>query len=177
MGAICAETVANVERQTSFRANKQKPQYRGRLGSGVPVNLSHAKVAREPAEPKPIPAPIAPPTIAKPPSPVGRLIATYHEFVDVCRDRADEMEISRSEIDRIAGLPDGHSAHLLARKFIKHFTPGSLPLVLDTLGLRLRVEEDPELTARTLRRRKRRESSHAHYPRELPGPPGDSNAA
>jgi hypothetical protein len=147
------------------------------FGSTVPVNLTHAHVAREPAEPKPapIPAPIAPPAIAKPPSPVGRLIATYLDFVDVCRDRADEMEIPRSEIDRIAGLSDGHSAHLLAKQFIKTFTPQSLPLVLDTLGLRLRVEEDLELTARTLRRRKRRIRSHAHYPPQFPAIDGAIN--
>jgi hypothetical protein len=168
--------IADEGRQSSFRVNEHKPKYRGRFGSSVPVNLSHAKVAREPAEPKPArPAAIAPPLPAKPPSPVGRLIATYPEFVDVCRDRADEMEISRSEIDRISGLPDGHSAHLLAKQFIKMFTPASLPLVLDTLGLRLRVEEDPELTARTLRRRKRRDRSHAHYPPQFPAINGAIN--
>jgi len=171
---VTASAPADVEQQSSFRVNEHKPKYRGRFGSGVPVNLTHAKVAREPAEPKPAPPAVVPPAIERPPSPVGRLIGTYHEFVDVCRDRADEMEISREEIDKIAGLADGHTAYLLARKFIKTFTPASLPLILDTLGLRLRVEEDPELTARTLKRRTQRDLSHVHYPRELSAPTAET---
>ena len=147
MGAISAETVA---------------KYRGRFGSSVPVNLTRAKVAREPAEPKPapIPAPIASPAIARPPSPVGRLIATYDDVIDTFRARADELELSRLEIDHLSGLAPAHSSHLLAKKFTQVFGPLSLPLMLDTLGLRLLVVEDPELTARTLKRRTPRNSSH-----------------
>jgi hypothetical protein len=173
------EALEDVERQRNFLGNEHKPKYRRRFGSGwtVPANLLNAKVARSEkpvAEASRPAAPIAP-AIEKPPSPVGRLIATYLEFVDVCRDRADELEIPRSEIDRIAGLADGHSAHLLARRFIKTFTPQSLPLMLDVLGLRLRIEEDPALTAKTLKRRKRRDRSHSHYPPQFPAINGAIN--
>jgi hypothetical protein len=171
------------ERQTTRHVNEPgikylRPRHNHRgFGSSVSINLTNAKVAREKKPPAkttaPVEAPpIDPPTIQKPPV-VGRQVATYHDFVDVCRDRADELKISREEIDRISGLADGHAAHLLAKKFIKTFSPASLPLILDTLGLRLRVEEDPELTARTLKRRTQRVLSHVHYPREpsaLPAP-------
>jgi hypothetical protein len=132
------------------------------FGSTVSVNLTHAHVAREPAKPKPapIPATIAPPAIAKPPSPVGRLIATYDDVIDTFRARADELALSRLEIDHLSGLAPAHSSHLLAKKFTQVFGPLSLPLMLDTLGLRLLVVEDPELTARTLKRRTPRKSSH-----------------
>jgi hypothetical protein len=177
--AISAEAdlkaLDDAEQQSSFC----EPKYCGRRGSGfgssVPVNLSHAKVAREPAKPKaapPIPAPIAPPTVEKPPSrtSVGRLIATYDEVIDIFRARADELELSRLEIDRLTGLADAHTSHLLARKFTQVFGPVSLPLMLDVLGLRLLVVEDPELTARTLKRRTPRIASHARCPRQLSVP-------
>ncbi len=50
------------------------------------------------------------------------------------------------------------------------FGPVSLLLMLDTLGLRLLVVEDPYLTARTLKRRTPRVRTHIRCPRELPGP-------
>jgi hypothetical protein len=45
-------------------------------------------------------------------------------------------------------------------------TVGGRPL--QVLGLRFRVEEDPEQTALTLRRRQRRVRTHAHYRPEFP---------
>jgi hypothetical protein len=168
--AISAETdleaLADVDGQSNFRSNQREKKYRGRkntgFGWGVAVNLTHAKVAREKPpvaeESKPA-APIAP-AIEKPPSPVGRLIGTYDEVIDTFRARADELELSRLEIDRLTGLGDAHTSHLLAKKFTQVFGPVSLPLMLDVLGLRLLVVEDPELTAKTLRRRTPRNSSH-----------------
>jgi hypothetical protein len=163
--ALTAETdleaLADVEQQNNFRV----PHYRGRRSGGfgfcVPANLTHAKIAREkkPVVEEPKAAAPATPTIAKPPS-VGRLIATYDEVIAVFRARADELELSRLEIDRLTGLGDAHTSHLLAKKFTQVFGPVSLPLMLDVLGLRLLVVEDPELTAKTLKRRTPRSSSH-----------------
>jgi hypothetical protein len=106
--------------------------------------------------------------IARKASPVGRLIASYDDFVDVCRARADELEISRIELDRITGLADAHSSMLLTKKFMKVFGPVSTGLMLDALGLRLLVIEDAKLTARTLKRRTKRVSTHAHYRPQFP---------
>jgi hypothetical protein len=143
------------------------------FGNSVSVNFTHAKVAREKpaakaAKPKPA-KPVAPP-IAKPPSPVGRMIATYHDFIAVCRDRADELEISRLELDRITGLADAHSSMLLTKSYMKVFGPVSLPLMLHALGLRLLVVEDPKLTSRTLKLRTPRSTTHVRYPRQLAAP-------
>jgi hypothetical protein len=83
--------------------------------------------------------------------------------------RADELELSRLEIDHLSGLAPAHTSHLISKKFTQIFGPVSLPLMLDTLGLRLLVVEDPELTARTLKRRTPRKSSHlrvTHRPPE-----------
>jgi hypothetical protein len=163
-----------VDAQSNFRVNDRK-RYRSR-GFGTPsvsVGLTHAHVARATKTPakvaKPKPAkPVAP--IAKPPSPVGRLLATYDDLVDVCRARADELQISRIELDRLTGLADAHSSMLLARKYMKVFGPVSTGLMLDALGLRLLVVEDPKLTARTLKRRTPRHLQHVRYPRQLAAP-------
>jgi hypothetical protein len=98
------------------------------------------------------------------------LIATYDDVVDVFRARADELELSRLEIDHLSGLASGHSSHLLAKRFTQRLGPLSLPLMLDTLGLRLLVVEDPKLTARTLKRRTPRKSSHLRVMRKLSAP-------
>jgi hypothetical protein len=136
--------------------------------SGVPANLTRAKVAREkkPVAPDtPIEAtPIPPPSIATSRPPViGRAITNYDEVLDAFRDRADELEISRQEIDRLTGLADAHASMLLTKSHMKLFGPVSLPLMMAVLGLRFRVEEDPKQTALTLRRRERRSRTHAHY--------------
>jgi hypothetical protein len=173
------EAIAEVERQTSWRSNERDPKRRGRrFGSfGVSVNMTHAKVAREPAEPKKpakAPAPAAPveaPPIATPRPSVGGFIKSYSDMVQLVRDRADLLEISRLEIDRISGIQDGHSGHLFSRRFTKIFGMKTLMPVLETLGLRLLVVEDPEWTARTLKLRAPRNSSHVHYAPDLPALP------
>jgi hypothetical protein len=167
-----------VDAQSNFRVN-DRTKYRSR-GFGTPsvsVGLSHAHVCREKKPPTKVaklkPAAAVAPPIAKPPSPVGRLIASYDDFISVCRDRADELEMSRLEIDHISGLSTGYASILLMKTPRKNFGPISLPLMLDVLGIRLLVVEDPKLTARTLKRRTKRLSSHAHYPRQLPAPNHD----
>jgi hypothetical protein len=113
---------------------------------------------------------IVPPTRSS----VGRLIASYDEVIDAFRARADELELSRLEIDRLSGLADGHSSHLLAKKYTQRLGPVSLLLMLDTLGLRLLVVEDPVLTARTIKLRTPRCQSHLRVTRKLPAPPQDA---
>jgi hypothetical protein len=96
------------------------------------------------------------------------VIASYDDFISVCRDRADELELSRLEIDHISGLSTGYASILLMKTPRKNFGPISLTLMLDALGLRLLVVEDPKLTAHTLKRRTKRVSSHAHSDHPLP---------
>jgi hypothetical protein len=83
----------------------------------------------------------------------------YRGFVEICRARADELALSRSEIDRISGLPAGFSGKLLGKGATdptrpsnkkKKMWPASLELMLGTLGLQIVVIEDPNATARTL---------------------------
>jgi hypothetical protein len=89
---------------------------------------------------------------------IARPISDYRTLVETCRARAAELELSREEIDRISGLPDGYAGKLLGRagtlpgpsKKKKKMWPTSLELMLGTLGLNMLLVVDEAATARTL---------------------------
>jgi hypothetical protein len=84
---------------------------------------------------------------------LGRVITNYRGLVETCRERADELGLSRAEIDRLGGLPSGHAGRLLGRGIGPHskrMWPISLELMLGVLGLKLIAVEDAAATARTL---------------------------
>ena len=88
---------------------------------------------------------------------LGRLIGDYRTLVEICRARADELELSRSEIDRLGGFSPGFAGKLLGKEGVegcgkksKKLWPRSLELMLGTLGLKILLIEDDAATARTL---------------------------
>jgi hypothetical protein len=84
---------------------------------------------------------------------LGRLITDYRGLVEICRQRADELAVSRLELDRLAGLAPGYSGKLLGNgngKTKKTMWPVGLESVLGALGLRILLIEDEAATARTL---------------------------
>ena len=84
---------------------------------------------------------------------IAKPLQDYRGLIEACRQRAEEMAISRLEIDRLAGLPSGYSAKLLGRADVakpRRMFPVSLGAILGTLGLKLIVIEDEAATARTL---------------------------
>jgi hypothetical protein len=88
---------------------------------------------------------------------IARPVDGYKGLVETCRQRANELALSRLEIDRLAGLPVGYSAKLLGRDDgvprKKRMWPASLEAILGTLGLQIIIIEDPAATSRTLARR------------------------
>jgi hypothetical protein len=140
--------------------NKRKNRRAHAFGRSVSPNMQHSKVAREkkvrPPAAQPLPKPIskkpAPaPSVA--PARLGQAITTYRILVETFRQRADELELSRSEIDRIAGLPSGYAGKILsvgAAKKPKRMGMISLENMLATLGLKIILIEDEAATARTL---------------------------
>src|ERR1700722_12997759 len=87
--------------------------------------------------------------IAVTPPPLG----VAHSFDDVRRfvaDHCDRVGMSRMELDGEAGLTDGHSAKLLARRARKRLGPVSLGRVLAAAGLVLIVAIDPDAPPRDL---------------------------
>jgi hypothetical protein len=113
---------------------------------------------RKPRPPgtKPPPEAAAAPIPAK----LGRSFSDYRTLIDTLRARAGELDISRAELDRLAGLPAGYSGKLLGRvencvkpKNKKRAWPIGLEAMLGALGLRIVVIEDEAATARTLAQR------------------------
>ena len=85
---------------------------------------------------------------------LGRLVSDYQTLVETCRARAEELEISRLEIDRLGGLPAGYAGKLLGKDGCgprqKKMWPVSLESMLGVLGLKILLIEDDAATARTL---------------------------
>jgi hypothetical protein len=87
---------------------------------------------------------------------LGRLITDYRTLVETCRARADELELSRLEIDRLGGLPVGYAGKLLGKdggepgRKHKKMWPVALESMLGVLGLKILLIEDEAATARTL---------------------------
>jgi hypothetical protein len=87
---------------------------------------------------------------------LGRVINDYRGLVETCQQRAIELEISRSEIDRLSGLADGYSAKLLGNtddEKRRRMWPLSLEAMLRVLGLRILLIEDQTAAARTIAKR------------------------
>ena len=85
------------------------------------------------------------------------LISSREDLVNVIRQRQDELNVSCLTVDEVAGLATGHFSKLTCG--IKGFGFLSSFLVLAALGLRLKVEEDPEATTRL---------RHRWTPRQIP---------
>jgi hypothetical protein len=88
---------------------------------------------------------------------IARPVVGYKGLIEACRQRANELSISRLEIDRLSGLPAGYAAKLLGKDGgavkAKRMWPASLEAILGTLGLQIIVIEDHAATSKTLSRR------------------------
>jgi hypothetical protein len=85
--------------------------------------------------------------------PFCRQVNDYSGLVNACRDRSEQLELSRLELDAQAGLCDGHSDKILRPRAEKRFGITSLGAILQTLGLILVIVEDPAARDCTLARR------------------------
>lgn len=84
---------------------------------------------------------------------LGRSISDYDGLMQTFRARANDLELSREEIDRIAGWADGYAGKVLSNghaKKPKRVVPRSLDLLLGVLGLKIILIEDTAAAARTL---------------------------
>jgi hypothetical protein len=72
----------------------------------------------------------------------------YNGLHLILRERADELNVSRTTLDEAAGLTAGHASKLLAPRPLKKLGNLTLGLLLQTMGLKLVVVEDPEALER-----------------------------
>jgi hypothetical protein len=76
------------------------------------------------------------------------VITDYASLHEALRRRADQLRLSRTTLDSLTGLADGHSSKLLALSHPKILGEKSFGVMLEALGLRLVVEEDPQALAK-----------------------------
>jgi hypothetical protein len=72
----------------------------------------------------------------------------YHELHQLLRNRADELNVSRSTLDSAGLLADGHASKILSPGKQKILGPVTTGLILQVLGLQLLVVEDLEALGR-----------------------------
>ena len=117
----------------------------------APIRVARPKAAVVQA---PVELVVNPPTVS---TCIARPVTGYKGLIEACRQRANELALSRLELDRISGVPQGYSAKLLGkddgvpRK--KKMWPSSLEAILGALGLQIIIIEDFAATSRTLSRR------------------------
>jgi hypothetical protein len=159
MGTSDLDDLEEIAEQTKLRVNK-RTKHGGKFGWAVSPNIAHTAVQREKkkvAMPAPSDVtPAAPPIVSTHNrATLGRLFTDYRTLVETCRARADELEISRSEIDRIGGLPSGYAGKLLGKnggepgRKNKKMWPFALESMLGVLGLKILLIEDDVAAART----------------------------
>jgi hypothetical protein len=90
------------------------------------------------------------------------VITSRDEFINIIRKRQDELNVSCLTVDDLADLATGHFSKLTSK--VKGFGFVSSFLVLQALGLRIRIEEDPEATARLRHRWTPRRGSRPNGP-------------
>lgn len=96
------------------------------------------------------------------------IVTDYGSLHAALRARAEELRISRADLDDLAGLATGHVSKILAPRFSKVLGPTSFGLILQSLGLRLRVEVDPEQSAKLASRWGRRNEKYVVRDRASP---------
>ena len=104
-------------------------------------------------KPAPAPAPAAPTSIEI----TGRVLAKFADYDGLwgaVRARADELGISRLELDFHANLQDGYSAKILGPSQIKSLGTKSLGGILRGTGTYLVLVEDAAATAKFMAQRK-----------------------
>jgi hypothetical protein len=97
---------------------------------------------------------------------LGRIVSDYRGVVEICQQRAIELEISRLAIDRLAGFTEGYSAKILGSgdgKRPKRMWPIALESIFGVLGLKILLIEDEAAAARTLALRSPVVSSHQRH--------------
>ncbi len=85
-------------------------------------------------------------------------VACYEDLHQLMRARADELEITRDALDKLARLPERFSAKLLAPKPMRKLSDETLGFVMPALGMKLIAIEDLEAIEMMRARSERRKS-------------------
>jgi hypothetical protein len=88
---------------------------------------------------------------------------TIAELQSLLRARAEQLQISREQLDDLAGLAKGYASKLLAPSPVKKIGLVTMPALLGALGLKLVLVDDPEQRARIAERFTPRNPAYAAH--------------
>lgn len=94
-------------------------------------------------------------------------VRSYDDLIIALRAMKEFLGLSNETLEEIAGLTRGHCDKLLGPRRSKHIGRQTLPLILGALGVRLRVEIDPEQAKRVAARWLRRNELQVRHRRRL----------
>jgi hypothetical protein len=89
-------------------------------------------------------------------------VYSYTDLHRLMRLRAAELKISRSEIDRLAGLASGHAGKILAPRPLRRAGDQTIPFLLPALGMKLIAVEDLQAVERIKTRAEPRDEGKDH---------------
>jgi hypothetical protein len=72
------------------------------------------------------------------------VVRDYNGLIEICRSRAEELQLTREAIDQLAGFTSGHASKLLTPQPMKVMANETLASLIPALGLELIVVEDPQ---------------------------------
>lgn len=93
-------------------------------------------------------------------------VTDYDSLVEMLRQRADSLGISRSTIDRLAKYPDGYAGKLLSPEKLRGLGKQSFGPMLDALCIKLVPVRDDEAFARNHSKMLRRDDPHYRSSRQ-----------
>jgi hypothetical protein len=147
-----------------LRSNEDETTIHANRPFSLSPALERAKASRPSKLLVVVQQPAAKPASTQPASAVAAStpaeVTDYDSLLKLLRARADELQISRSTLDHISGLPDGFSAKLLSLNKLRRIGMQSLGPMLDALCLRLVAVPDVAAFERNRSRMVKRDDPH-----------------
>jgi hypothetical protein len=79
---------------------------------------------------------------------LGEMVTCYNEMIQRLRDRVGQLELRYLDFDQLAGFAEGLSGKVFGGAQVKRLGIEKMFDALRAAGLRIRIEEDPEQTAK-----------------------------
>lgn len=89
-------------------------------------------------------------------------VCDYDGLIAALRTRKAELGLSDSFLDELTGLQSGYTGKIFGPKQVKKLGPVSLGLLLQALGLKIVLLEDPETLAKHRERHEKRDERRVH---------------
>jgi hypothetical protein len=157
MDASNLEGIEEIFEQTSIRVNKRTR--RRNFGWAIPPSIERAAAAREgkaiakpaalvPADDERGTSSVGTPSGTQEMLTISEPVTSYTELICGIRARVGQLEVRYLDFDKLAGFAEGLSGKVFGAAQIKRLGIEKMFDAIRAAGLRLRLEEDPEQTAK-----------------------------